>query len=415
MLCIVSYNDEVFLAYISIHFDSDSHNLNDMPIPNDLPSSIITDAIGDQSLYNYTSTYPGTPAFDWNITVSDLLSLDKPTTQQGIYNMRTTYILDDRSYDLELFKIDCITAIESLPFVMKDKTPEVLISTASTKEIETEFEWTYNQTKVEESDIWYPNKVGGNVDFCIKVNNYLVENGDPFYRGIHFLEVKYRIEVDSLTDFNTTMDVFRVESVDGNADGVEFINYEEEIIAFQCRDDFTEITSPPPLTQGDFLNLCVRTRDESKFGVHSIKELDVSQQDDTPTLYSYVDGFIPAPLAETACTYSNTTAATCRAKMQLLSTYFDLDNPADLFANGTVKLDYVGRRLSVDVPLKIQYNNKDDADEGTERRMLAENGGESFGLNVEITSGEESDENIGFSREVLFATAMAFISMLGFA
>jgi len=345
--------------------------------------------------------------FDWNITVTDLLSIDKPTTQQGIYTLRTSYILDDRSYDVELFKADCVTppsGIDSFPLVLKDKSLENL--TSSTKEIETELEWTYNQTKVEMSDIWYPNKVGGHLDFCIKVNNYLIENGDPFYREIHFLEVTYRIEVDSLTDFNTTMDVARLDAIDGNADGTEFINYEDEITVFQCRDDFTEITNPAPLTQGDFLQLCVRTQDESKFGVHSIKELDVLQEDDTPYLYSYVDGFIPSPLADTACTNSNTTMATCRAKMQLLSTYFDLDDPANLFANGTVKLDYVGRRLSVDVPLKniLQYN-KDDSVEGG-GRMLAGNGG-SFGINVELTS-EESDENTGFSTGGLFATAMAF-------
>jgi len=366
-------------------------------------------AIGDQSQYKYNSTYPGTPLFDWNITVTDFLSIDKPTTQQGIYTLRSSYLLDDRSYDVELFKVDCVTppsGIDSFPLVFKDKA-EVLLSTSNTKEIKTELEWTYNQTKVEMSDIWYANKTGGHLDFCIKVNNYLKENEDPFYREIHFLEVKYRIEVDSLTDFNSTIETFRLDALDGNADGTEFINYEEEIEVFQCRDDFTEITSPVPLTQGDFLQVCVHTEDGSKFGVHSIKELDVSQEDNTPDLYPYIDGFVPSPLAETVCKDSNTTVAICRAKMQLLSSYFDLDNPANLFANGTVKLDYVGRRLSVDVPLNIQYN-KDDSVEGGDR-MLAGEDGQSFGMNIEVSS-EESDENTGFTTKGLFATAVTFVT-----
>ena len=326
--------------------------------------------------------------------------------------MRSTYILDDRSYDVEFFKKDCETAptgIDSFPIVFKDANEiPMYTNTSMVKEIETEIEWTYNQTKIEMSDIWFANKTGGYSEFCIRVNNYLPEMGDPFAREVSFLEVTYKIEVDALTDFNETIfNVFRVEAIDGVAegDGAEFINYEEEIVVFQCEDDFSEIESPPALTQGDFLQLCVRTQDGSKFGVHSVKELDISQEDDTPSLYPYIDGFIPSPLAETACTDSNTTAAICRSKMQLLSSYYDLDDPADLFANGTVKLDYVGRRLSVDVPVNLRVGG--DSNLATEGRALAERDGGAFAINVELSSTDESTST-AFSMEGLFASAMSF-------
>ena len=380
--------------------------------------TINIDAIEGQSQYKYETNTTDTPQFDWNITLVDTLSIDKPTTVQGIYNLRTTYLLDDRNYDVELFKLDCVTpptGIDNFPLIWKQATEQHLTD-GSIREIETELEWTYNQTLVESSDIWTANKTGGYSEFCIKVNNYLPEEGggpDPFYREIQFLEVQYRIEVDSLTDFNTTIDVFRIEATDGNADGVEFINYEEEIEVYQCRDNFDEITSPVPLTQGDFLQLCVTTVADSSFGVHSIKELDVSQTDTTPDLYPYIDGFITSPIAFTECIDSNTTSAVCRAKMQLVSVWFDLDEPDDLFANGTVKLDYVGRRLSVDVPVSLRYGKAASNAVGAARDLAEEEGGPSFGIEVSIegngASMGESDA-AGLSIGGLFSAGMAFLA-----
>jgi len=81
-------------------------------------------------------------------------------------------------------------------------------------------------------------------------------------------------------------------------------------------------------------------------------------------------------LAESECKEDakNTSVAVCKTKMQLLSAYFDLDNPDNLFANGTVKLDYIGRRLSVDVPLNIRYSYVDsnDALKGAAGRVLVD-------------------------------------------
>ena len=361
--------------------------------------------LGVASQASYPRDDSDTPTFDWNITVLELLSIDKPTEEQGIYTLRSKYVLDDRSFDVEFFKVDCLTPATAITdFPINYKTADIVEDGNST-EIDVEFFWTYNQTEVESSDIWTANMTGGYSKFCIRVSNYLEET-DDFSREIHFLEVKYEIQVDSLTDFNTTIDVARIDATDG---GIEEINYEEEIEVYQCKDNFDEITSPVPLTQGDFLQLCVTTVTGSKFGVHSIKELDVSQVDTTPSLYPYVDGFIDSPLAETACLEDakNTSAAVCKAKMQLLSAYFDLDDPADLFANGTVKLDYVGRRLTVDVPVSLRYSDSVVPEAG---RALAEEGGASFGLEVGLSGEAGESDATALSMGALFSAGMAFFA-----
>ena len=309
--------------------------------------------------------------------------------------MTTSYILDDRHYSVSLYKKDCLskpTPTNAISLVLGDIKNNIVNSQNNV-----DLMFMYNQTSVETSDIWTANKTGGYSEFCIKVRNFLEEDGNPLSREIHFLEVKYKIEVDFLTDFNATIDVARIDATDG---GVEEINYEEEITVFQCKDDYSKITSPVPLTQGDFLQLCVTTISGSKFGVHSVKELDVSQVDGTPSLYPYVDAFVDSPLAESKCLDSakNTSAAVCKTKMQLLSAYFDSTNPAALFANGTVKLDYVGRRLSVDVPLNLYHGDSTEvtaaaAATGAAGRVLAEEDTEpSFGIEVGL-SGEDASQS----------------------
>lgn len=363
--------------------------------------------IGNQSQYCYeTEASPGSvPTFDWNITVTEFLYIEKPTTLgQGIYRLKSNYILDDRSFDVELFKFDCETAPtgidgDNLPLVFYDGTEDITGTENSVL-----LEWTYNQTKIEGSDLWTANKTGGNAYFCIRVNNYLPEGDAAFGREIHFLEIKYKIEVDSLTDFNTTIDIERIEATDG---GTEFIDYEEEIEVYQCKDNFDEITSPVPLTQGDFLQLCVETPDDSAFGIHSIKELDVTQDDSK--LYPYIDGFMPSQLALVECKDPNTTSAVCRAKMQLLASYFTENEPADLFANGTVKLDYVGRRLTIDVPLNnLKISSRPEQGDA---RSLVESGSPSFGLEVELAVNGESGSLKAFVKETFMSIVAGVASI----
>lgn len=319
--------------------------------------------------------------------------------------MRTNYTIEDHHYDVELFEKDCKTPPSgptSFPIVFYDQTNNV---DTVNKVNDIELKFLYDQAIVEESSLWKANKTGGCVEFCIRLNNYLSEPPLPmndFYLLVNFLEVKYKIEVDSLTDFNTTIDIFRTDALEEK----EFIDYEENIDVFQCNDDYLEISNPLPLTQGDFLQICVETEYGSKFGVHSIKELDVSQ--DGSKLYPYIDDFITSRLAATSCKMSNSTSAICKAKVQLIALYFDEYDPSDLFVNGTVKLDYVGdRRLSVDVPLNLRPS-KHGIDES--RMLTEETAASSFGLEVALQNSEdvESSASSKAAVQLLVSAVIAF-------
>ena len=101
--------------------------------------------------------------------------------------------------------------------------------------------------------------------------------------------------------------------------------------------------------------------------------------------------------------------------MQLLSAYFDSTEPDDLFANGTVKLDYVGRRLSVDVPLNLRYSSGDNTAVEAGRALAEEDEGSSFGIEVGL-SGDDGNASKSdastfiFSIGGLFSASMAFLA-----
>jgi len=307
------------------------------------------------------------------------------------------YMLDCRSYDVELFEEDCLTAptgLDNFPLVFDSA---MLAFDATT--FEATLKWTYNQTKVESSSIWTATSTGGYSKFCIRVNNYLEENSDPFSREINFLEVIYRIDVENTAGFEATIDIEREDATDGGTDN---INYDEDMEVYQCDDSYSEIVSPPALFQGDFLQICVTTTDGSLFGIHSIKELDVDQAGDD--LYPYVDGFLDSPLAASSCILSNTTAAVCKTKMQLISAYFDETDPDDLTVSGVAKLDYVGRRLSVDLPINLRFDNPQ-----VDGRKLEEEIDGGFGLNVQLASGAGSDAS-ALSMGGVLSAAMAFLA-----
>ena len=386
-----------------------------------------------QNIYEYWDSSTG-GQFDWNITLTEPLSVGSNITQ-GTYEMSTKYKLDDQHYDISIYKNDCKTVPEitnpdntesDKNYVIRILGDDVdnIVNTVGSGVNDVEIKFLYDQDIVQDSNLWTANKTGGNVEFCVKLRNYL-ENLDSTYTEIHFLEVVYKIEVDSLTEFEKGIEITRLEATEG---GVEQIDYEETIEAFFCDDAFA--TSPDgdarPLTQGDFAQICVRTRTGSAFGVHSIKDLNVYQTDGAGgslgATYPYVDNFIESPLASTVCDINNdnTTDAVCYAKIQLLASYFTEDEPKPLQVEGTVKLDYVGRRrhLSVDVPVSLKVGNGNHG--GGDRNLQAtaeDDSSNAFSKTIELASSTE-DSGTGrtgtstssFTLGGIFSTAIAFLA-----
>lgn len=337
--------------------------------------------------YSYSATQSG-GQYDWNISVADedILAIQEEL-DQGIFKLTTNITLDDQHYDVEFYKYNCDEAADPLfpiTFVTSENTNTIAggINVAH-------LVFEYNQTMVQESDIWTANKTGGNVYFCLRINNYLDSGSDDFGIPIHFLEINYKIEVDSLTDYETTIDISRDSAKDG---GIETIDYEEEIEAYACDDSYAPVSLI--YSQGDAVCICVETVDGSAFAVHSIKEMTVSQISDADDSlfvdYDYVNGFIDSPLAESSCIDSNTTDAICKSKIQLIAGFFIeeqiFDSDSTLDVTGVVKLDYVGgRRLIVDVPIRLQDKTGDAVvSRATEETEEAK----SFGTKIAIESNE---------------------------
>lgn len=145
--------------------------------------------------------------------------------------------------------------------------------------------------------------------------------------------------MDLTSGFSTSVDIVRTVAGDG---GVDTIDAEENITAYQCDDGYNVIPSPPALTQGDALQICVETDDESTFEVSKFMDVTVSQNGTKH--FDYVSSFVDSYWADSSCQAVNTTASVCKVKMQLLGDYFTNANPVELTVEGVVKMDYLGRR-----------------------------------------------------------------------
>ena len=335
--------------------------------------------------------------------------------------MSTNYTLEDHHYDVELFEKDCKTAPSgptNFPLLFDSATNDVNF-TSRTNDVELKF--IYNQTIIQESSFWTANKVGGYADFCIRLSNYLdaSHKGDtdsPYDVEISFLEVVYRINVDSLTDFNETIDIERIDA----QTATEFIDFEDEIIAFTCNSDFEIIDEI--FTQGDFVEICVETAPDSKFGVHSIKDLSVSQVNTVAnppseiSHYDYVDNFVDSVLTESICINSNRTTAICKSKIQLLATWFDAETIAlgenVLNVEGVLKLDYVGRRLSVDVNLgNVLATSTNEYDSAVARGLEEEDAASPhFTLEMHISSDDENTKSMSVSIGSMLSSILTFFA-----
>jgi len=393
--------------------------------------------LGPQSGYDYCETQSASyvaPVCDWDINLTDPLEIIMPAVDQGIYLMSTNYTIEDHHYDVELFEYDCKTAPSGptiFPIVFYDQENS---ADNVTKINDVHLTFLYNQTLVQESSFWTANKTGGTAKFCLRFNNYLSETPPISYYSVpeiekydlqvNFLEVLYEIQVDSLTDFEAdpSIEIIRRNATKG---GDEYINYEEDIEAFVCNDAYQPLADIV-FTQGDYVNICVETVDGSAFEVHSIKDLVVSQWDamaSTPYVFSdfeYVADFVDSPLAESSCIDSNTTDAICKAKVQLIADWFDqtqIDASAGVLnVDGTVKLDYLGRRLSVDVPVNVRVgtgaSNEASAEGSTLKSRDLENGSTlNFGVMLQIEGGEAAVSGTT-SPGALFSAGVAFLMSL---
>lgn len=314
-------------------------------IPSPVPSFIPT-----------ITPQPTIDTFSWDLELNTPGYLKSPPIQDGVQEFITKFNMSDRDYGIEVFKPDCLTSSSGLPLI------ETIDSKAGGRN-HLEAVFLYNQSSVQLGNLWSANSTGGDVDFCVKLSMYSNSSNGILF---NFIETIYKIQVDLTTGFSTAIDVIRTEAGDG---GVETIDIDENITAYQCNDTFHELASPPVLTQGNFLQICVETEPDSVFEVAKIKDVTVDQNG--TKVFEYVTEFVDSYWAESSCQAVNTTVSVCKVKMQLLGEYFNDADPADLNVVGKVKMDYLGRRRLRD----------------TMKRNLEQSGNAIFTLTAPLSSG----------------------------
>ena len=328
-------------------------------------------------------------AFSWDIDLLTPGYLKDPPIDVGVQQFISKYNISDRAYDIQVFKKDCITPSSGLPLV---DTIDNKTDYGNNNLMEALF--IYNQSTIQQSNLWTANTTGGDAEFCIRLSLYSsssssTSSSDPIL--FNFLETVYAIQVDLTSGFSTSIDIVRTVAGDG---GVDAIDTEENITVYQCDDLYNEIPSPPALTQGDSLQLCVETDDESVFEVSKVKDVTISQNGTKS--FDYVASFVDSYWADSSCQAVNTAASVCKVKMQLLGEYFSDTNPVELTVEGVVKMDYLGRRnrRNLVVDGEEQGNEEGVIESGSISMMsrdLQDDMGGTFKYIVPLTSIESSE------------------------
>jgi len=369
--------------------------------PSFVPSSIPSEKPSNNpsvipSLFPTVSLQPTLDSFSWDIKLDTPGFLKTPLIEDGVQEFITAYNISDRDYGIEVFKNDCSTP-------SSDLTLTTTVDSKSSSQNHLEAAFLYNQTVIQSSNLWTGNSTGGEANFCVKLSLYSNSTSGAL---INFIETKYKIEVDLTTGFSTTVNVNRTVAGDG---GVKRIDIDENITIYQCNDSFDELTLPPPLAQGDALQLCVMTENDSLFEVGKIEDVTIRQNG--TKAFHYVTSFVDSYWAVSSCMAINTIASKCKIKIQLMGVYFSDADPTDITVSGSVKLDYLGRRRLGDVggdhgmdKMRRHLLDKDEVT-GSEGAM--------FSFDVSLTSKHdvELQESDNYSSGSVHGSSIVFVLM----
>ena len=317
--------------------------------------------------------------------------------------------MSDRYYEIEVFKDDCSTSTDGLTLTATNDSKD-----KGTNHLEAVF--LYNQSVIQESNLWSANSTGGDVDFCVKLSMFSNSSGGILF---NFIETIYQIQVDLVTGFSTEVDIVRTAAGDG---GVDTFDVDENITVYQCNDTYHEIISPPALTQGEALQICVETEAGSAFEVASFKDVSINQNGTKS--FVYVNNFADSYWASSSCKDTSTPTSVCKLKMQLLGDYFEDADPTDLTVEGVVKMDYLGRRVlqmkngerslpavdggaGADFSLDVELSSSDSKVEGKEGDVV--DAGPTMDVDASMSSGMVTTGSIILSSAIVLMTSIALV------
>jgi hypothetical protein len=181
------------------------------------------------------------------------------------------------------------------------------------------------QNAVVGSGIWSDGDVGiGYVNVCVRIDLMLDEQGI----SVHFHEQKLFVTIDLLQGFEVTaVELSRVSA--DQEDGDAAVEY--DLIVCQCNETFECMTSL--LMQGSDVYICVKALAED-VEVIAIQALNFSQG--SFSVASVVDG-VPDILSDVFVIDKKGVV-----RSQMLSVFFEHDNPIDVIAEGTALLGFTG-------------------------------------------------------------------------
>jgi hypothetical protein len=214
------------------------------------------------------------------------------------------------------------------------------------------------QDAILDSEIWNGTSVGeGIISMCLRVDLLL---GDVAETSVTFHEQKIFITIDLLQGFEVTgIDLDRLDASEEDGDAV--LDY--EVVACQCNVTFSCVDSV--LTQGSDVYICVETTAEN-VEIEEVRSLNFAQGAFNVT--PVVDGSADAL---SALFYNGKQAS---IRYQMISAFFDDENPEDVIASGSVLLKFTdddGRRQlrSAKIVSPRSLQTQDNADKEFEVTM----------------------------------------------
>jgi hypothetical protein len=270
--------------------------------------------------------------FDWDLAPEDGYPIinfnDTNVNSEVVFKYNYTGNLSASKFlEVQLFESDCTTAADATALVFVNNTDgdvlnidlDIVQETITTSP-------HYEEITTAEAAI----------SFCLRVDYNYIAGVDPA-ESINFYETNVTITVDLTANFTLTGIVAERTLADSEAADIK-LDYPVE--AYICEDDNSLVAVPDALTQGSFLQVCVKIDGNvttDNILVEDILTFVVSQPGNLLSTDSEtITDSVADPLTDKVCRESGI----CNVKTQLLSKFFTETSPSVLQIDGVAILAF---------------------------------------------------------------------------
>jgi hypothetical protein len=270
--------------------------------------------------------------FDWDLAPEDGYPIinfnDTNVNSEVVFKYNYTGNLSASKFlEVQLFESDCTTAADATALVFVNNTDgdvlnidlDIVQETITTSP-------HYEEITTAEAAI----------SFCLRVDYNYIAGVDPA-ESINFYETNVTITVDLTANFTLTGIVAERTLADSEAADIK-LDYPVE--AYICEDDNSLVAIPDALTQGSFLQVCVKIDGNvttDNILVEDILTFVVSQPGNLLSTDSEtITDSVADPLTDKVCRESGI----CNVKTQLLSKFFTETSPSVLQIDGVAILAF---------------------------------------------------------------------------